>query len=158
MSTKKIKRTWWSKQANKFVTKVYEYETVKKDGKTTTKSRSRRSKLLVGKNGVYEDRLKELLKSTDDPAVKSEIKAKVKEAARKGEKLSVKTLLSKVADSKIEKMFINAGYTEQEILNTLNIERDVLFDEANWKGSTFSYDGKTYNFVFSYTGNVLIQQ
>ena len=158
MSTKKIKRTWWSKTANKFITKVYEYESVKKDGKTTTKSRSRRSKLIVGKNGVYSDRLKELINTTDDPSVKADIKALANEAVRKGEKLTVKTLLSKVADSKIEKMFINAGYTEQEILDTLKIERDDLFDTKNWKGSVFTFGGKTYDFVFSYTGNVLIQR
>lgn len=157
MSTKKIKRTWWSKREQKYITKVYEYTTVKRDGKITTSSRSRRSKLIVGKNGIYEDRLKALLETTDNFAVKAEIKAKAKEAMRKGEKLSVKSLLSKVAESKIEKMFINAGYTEPEILAELGISREDLFNEDNWSGSSFNFGGATYNFVFSYTGNVLVR-
>ena len=157
MSTRKIKRTWWSKREQKYITKVYEYTTIKKDGKVTTSSRSRRSKLIVGKNGIYEDRLAEILKATDDFAVKAEIKAKAKEAVRKGEKLSIKSLLSKVSESKIEKMFINAGYTESEILSEIGIKREDLFNEANWSGSKFTYGGDTYDFVFSYTGNVLVR-
>ena len=158
MSTKKVKRTWWSKKEQKYITKTYEYTKIKKDGKVTTTSRTRRSKLIVGKNGVYEDRLKALLDTTDDITVKAEIKAKVREAVRKGEKLSTKSLLSKVADSRIEKMFINAGYTEPEILAELGIDREDLFNQENWDGSTFSFGGKTYDFVFGYTGNVLVQQ
>lgn len=158
MSTKKVKRTWWSQKEQRYITKTYEYTTVKKAGKITTTSRNRRSKLIVGKNGIYEDRLKELLKTTNDISVKAEIKAKVKEAIRKGEKLSTKTLLSKIADSRIEKMFINAGYTEPEILEELGIDREDLFNEENWEGSTFSYGGETYDFVFGYTGNVLVQR
>ena len=158
MSTKKIKRTWWSKREQKYITKVYEYSTVKKNGKVTTQSRSRRSKLIVGKNGIYKDRLDALLETTNDPAIKAEIKAKAKEAVRKKEKLSTKSLLAKVAESKIEKMFINAGYTEPEILDTLGINRDDLFNEENWAGSTFTHAGKSYSFVFSYTGNVLVAQ
>lgn len=158
MSTKKVKRTWWSKKEQRYITKTYEYTIVKKAGKITTTSRNRRSKLIVGKNGIYQDRLKELLMTTNDISVKAEIKAKVKEAVRKGEKLSTKTLLSKISDSRIEKMFINAGYTEPEILEELGIDREDLFNEENWEGSTFSYGGKTYDFVFRYTGSVLVQR
>lgn len=158
MSTKKVKRTWWSKKEQKYITKTYEYTTIKKDGKVTTTSRTRRSKLIVGKNGIYEDRLKAMLDTTDDISVKAEIKAKVREAVRKGENLSTKSLLSKVADSRIEKMFINAGYTEPEILAELGIDREDLFNQENWDGSTFYFGGKTYDFVFGYTGNVLVQR
>lgn len=159
MSTKRIKRTWWSKSQGKYITKVYEYETVKTaSGKVTTKARSRRSKLIIGKNGVYEDRLKELLNTTNDPAMRAEIKAKVRESLRKGEKLSVKSLLSKISESKIEKAFINAGYTEQEILDEIGIERSELFNEKNWDGSVFTFGGNVYDFQFSYTGNVLVKR
>lgn len=157
MSTKKIKRTWWSQKEQKYITKVYEYTAIKRDGKITTTSRSRRSKLIVGKNGIYKDRLAALMETTDDISVRAEIKAKAREAVRKGEKLSTKSLLAKVAESKIEKMFINAGYTEPEILAELGIDRDDLFNEENWAGSKFSYGGATYDFEFSYTGNVLIK-
>ena len=157
MSTKKVKRTWWSKKEQKYITKTYEYTTIKRDGKITTTSRSRRSKLIVGKNGIYEDRLKAMLDTTDDISVKAEIKAKVREAVRKGENLSAKSLLSKVADSRIEKMFINAGYTEPEMLAELGIPREDLFNPENWDGSTFSFGGQTYEFVFRYTGSVLVR-
>ena len=158
MSTKRIKRTWWSKSQGKYITRVYEYETVKTGGRVTTKSRSRRSKLIVGKNGVYQDRLEELLTATSDPAMRAEIKAKVREAVRKKEKMTIKSLLSKISESKIEKAFINAGYTEKEILDELGVPRDVLFNEENWSGSEFSYGGAVYDFVFTYTGSVLVRR
>lgn len=159
MSIKRVKRTWWSKRQGKYITKVYEYETVKSaSGKVTTKSRSRRSKLLVGKNGVYKDRLDDLIKATPDPAMQAEIRAKVNEVLRKKETLTVKKLLSKISESKIERAFINAGYTEKEILEELGVPREVLFDEANWDGSVFTYNGEEYDFQFTYTGNVLIKR
>ena len=159
MSTRKIKRTWWSKKQGKYITKIYEYETVKTaSGKVTTKARSRRSKLIIGKNGVYEDRLQDLLAAAPDVSVRAEIKAKVRESLRKGEKLSVKSLLSKISESKIEKAFINAGYTEEEILDEIGISRSDLFNEKNWDGSVFTYGGNVYDFQFSYTGNVLVKR
>lgn len=160
MSIKRVKRTWWSKRQGKYITKVYEYETVKTaSGKVTTKSTSRRrSKLIVGKNGVYKDRLNDLIKATPDPAMQAEIRAKINESLRKKETLTVKKLLSRISDSKIERAFINAGYTEKEILEELGVPRDVLFDEANWDGSVFNYNGETYDFQFTYTGNVLIKR
>lgn len=159
MSTKRVKRTWWNEAKQEFITREYEYNVTKKGKKVTTSViRSRRSKLIVGKNGIYEDRLKALLDTTDDLSIKAEIKAKAKEAVRKNEKLSTKSLLSKVAESKIEKMFINAGYTEPELLSELGIDRNALYNEENWAGSTFKYRGVTYDFVFSYTGNVLVRR
>ena len=85
MSTVKKYRRWFNKGEGVWKEKWYEYDTVKKkDPKTgglkkTTHSRSRRSLLIVGKGGVYKDRLKDLLSATDDPAVQAEIKAKVNE-------------------------------------------------------------------------------
>ena len=159
MSIKTVKRTYWSATEGAWVTKVYQYETKKVDGRITTKGTKKTAGrlLIVGKGGVYESRLQELLSTTADPAVKSDIMAKVKEAERKGKKLSTRSLLSKVAESKIEKFFINAGYTEEDIMEEYGLTRDVLFDPANWNGSVFSFGGLKYKLRFQarYIGSVL---
>ena len=159
MSIKTVKRTYWSATEGDWVTKVYQYETKKIDGRVTTKgSKKTAGKLLiVGKNGIYEDRLDALLETAEDPAVRSDIMSKVKEAERKGKRLSTRSLLSKVAESKIEKFFINAGYTEEDIMEEYGLTREVLFDPANWEGSVFSYGGLKYRLKFQarYTGSVL---
>lgn len=167
MSIKTVKRTrtYFNKTLNEWVTKEYEYELVKVDGKTTTRSRKSIGKeLIVGKKGIYEDRLKELLATAEDPAVKADIKAKAKEALRKGERLSKRSLLAKVSESKIEKFFINAGYSEADIMAELGMNldeweknREILYDEANWENSTFTWNGIKYKLKFQakYTGSVL---
>ena len=159
MSIKTVKRTYWSAKKGDWVTKVYPYETRKVDGRVTTKGSKKTAGrlLIVGKNGIYEDRLDALLETAEDPAVRSDIMSKVKEAERKGKRLSTRSLLSKVAESKIEKFFINAGYTEEDIMNEYGLTRDVLFDPANWEGSVFSFGGLKYRLKFQarYTGSVL---
>ena len=161
MSTKTVKRTrtYFNKTRNEWVTRVYDYELIKVDGKYTTKGSKKTAGrlLIVGKNGIYKDRLDALLETAEDPAVRSDIMSKVKEAERKGKRLSTRSLLSKVAESKIEKFFINAGYTEEDIMEEYGLTREVLFDPANWEGSVFSYGGLKYRLRFQarYTGSVL---
>ena len=151
MSIKRVKRTYYSKKLDKTVTKTYEYDVSRYTG------RRKKSLLIVGKNGrIYEDRLKTVLAETDDIATKQDIKAIVKQSVRRNEKLSIKSLLSKASSNKIEKMFINAGYTEAEIIDELGVTAEDLYNEANWQNSTFNFGGKSYDFVFSYVGKVLI--
>lgn len=151
MSTKKVKRTYYNKKLGKMITKTYEYDMSRYTG------RRKKSLLIVGKNGrIYEDRLKTVLAETDDIATKQDIKAIVKQSVRRNEKLSIKSLLSKASSNKIEKMFINAGYTEAEIIEELGVTAEDLYNEENWQNSTFNFGGKAYDFVFSYVGKVLI--
>ena len=153
MSIKKIKRTYFSKKLGKTVTKIYEYDASRYTG------RRKKSLLVVGKNGrVYQDRLDEILAATTDIGTKEDIKATVKQASRNKEKLSIKSLSSKVSTNKIEKIFINAGYTEEEITKELGISSKDLYDPSNWKDSTFTHGGKTWDFQFSYTGKVMIER
>lgn len=166
MSIKTVKRTYWSESAGGYVTKEYQYETKKVDGRVTTagSKKSVGKLLIVGKGGVYESRLKELLDTAEDPAVRSDIMSKVKEAERKGKRLSTRSLLSKISESRIEKFFINAGYSEADIMTLLDIapedwekSRAILYDEANWENSTFMWKGVKYKLHFQkrYTGDVL---
>lgn len=153
MSIKKIKRTYYSKKLGKTVTKVYEYDASRYTG------RRKKSLLIVGKNGrIYQDRLNEILAATTDIGTREDIKATVKQAARNKDKLSIKSLSSKVSTNKIEKIFINAGYTEEEITKELGITSKELYDESKWTNNTFTHGGKTYDFQFSYTGKVLIER
>lgn len=156
MYIKTVRRRYYNKTLGEWVQKEYRYETVKKEGKTTTVSRQKRSKLIVGKRGIYEDRLNALLETTNDPAVKADIKAKAKEAQRKGQTLSTRTLISKVASSRIEKMFINAGYAEDQVLDELGITREDLYNEENWStGGIFTFGGKKYKYHHGYSGSVM---
>jgi hypothetical protein len=168
MSIKIVKRTrtWFNATRNEWVTKDYEYELKKVDGRYTTAGTHKTAGrlLIVGKGGVYESRLKELLSTTEDPAVRSDIMAKVKEAERKGQSLSTRSLVSKISESRIEKFFINAGYSEADIMKLLGIKpadwdksRSIIYDEANWDKSTFVWKGVKYklHFQHKYTGDVL---
>lgn len=170
MYIKKVKSRRYSKREQRYITTTYEYRAERINGRTIytnvgksivkeTRSRKRNlSKLIVGKNGIYKDRAEELYDMAgDDFILKAEMQAVVNEAVRKGEKLSTRKLMSKVSDNKIERAFINAGYTEELIKDALGIDTEDLFNPENWEGSYFSHKGKTYKFNWSYTGNVLIE-
>jgi hypothetical protein len=170
MYIKRVKSRRYSKREQRYITTTYEYRAERINGRTIytnigknvvkeTRSRKRNlSKLIVGKNGIYKDRAKELYEMAgDDFSLKSEMQAVINAAVRKGEKLSTKTLMSKVSHNKIERAFINAGYTEELIKDALGVDTEDLFNPDNWEGSYFSHKGKTYKFNWSYTGNVLIE-
>lgn len=146
----KIKRTWITKSGEKRE-KVYDYD--KKSSSTIKSSYT----LLVGKkHGKYDNRVKEFLDSVDDPALRARYESKIKLADAKNERLTVKSLLSKVERSKVRKLLINAGVSEEDIEEEYGIDSSELLDESNWEGETFTSkkSGKQFKFNWGYTGNI----
>lgn len=149
---KKIKRTWYSAKKKDYITKEYTY------GKTTGTEIKSENTLLVGKQkGRYDSRIDELMASVD-PAMKAEYEAVIKKAARKGERLTVKGLMAKTTKNRIEKMFINAGYSEEDIIKDTGVSIAELYDSNNWKGDIFTtLAGVSYQFNWGYTGGNLVR-
>lgn len=149
---KKIKRTWYNAKKKSYITKEYTY------GKSTGSEIKSENTILVGKQkGRYNSRIKELLDAAD-PVMKAEYEATIKKAALKGERLTVKGLMAKTTRNKIEKMFINAGYSEEDIIRDTGVSISELYDSKNWKGDIFTtLAGVSYQFNWGYTGGNLVK-
>lgn len=149
---RKIRRTWYSAKKKAFITKEYTY------GKSTGSEIKSENTLLVSKkHGRYDKRIDEILNAVD-PAMRAEYEATIKKAVRKGERLSVKGLMSKTSKNRIEKMFINAGYSEEDIIRDTGVSIDELYDSNNWKGDVFTtLGGTSYRFNWGYTGGNLVK-
>lgn len=146
---KKVKRTWFSKKQNKYITKEYEY--------TYKQRRGGKSKVLVGKNGkVYKDRINDILNDIQDPATKADARARIKQAIRDKERLTERSLASKIATDKYEKMLINAGYSIESFEEETGINFKDFSNKSNWNGDTFIFGGKIYTYQFNYEGNILV--
>lgn len=148
----KIKRTWYNAKKKTYITKEYTY------GKSTSTEIKSDSTLLVGKQkGRYDSRIKELLDAAD-PMMRAEYEATIKKAALKGERLTVKGLMAKSTRNQIEKMFINAGYSEEDIIRDTGVSISELYDKNNWQGDIFTtLAGIKYQFNWGYTGGNLVR-
>lgn len=148
MPVRKVKRTWYSKKQNKYITKEYEYNYKQKRGGKT--------KVLVGKNGkVYKDRINDVLNDITDPATKADARARIKQAIRDGERLTERSLAAKVATDKYEKMLINAGYSIESFEDETGISFKDFSNKANWNGDVFTLGSVSYVYKFNYEGNLL---
>lgn len=148
MGKKVVKRTYYSKKTNDWVTKTYTYDYGQKRGG--------KSKVLVGKNGkVYKDRIEALLKDIQDPATKADAKAQINQAIRSKERLTERSLASKVAYDSYEKMLINAGYTIESFESETGIKFSEFSNDKNWKGNILTVAGISYAYNFNYEGNIL---
>ena len=145
---KTVVRKYFSKRKNEWVTKVYEYDTRAK------------SPLIINKKGkVYEDKLKRLRNSLSDPNDQAELDLLIEnQLYKKNPRISEKTLRSMLADSKIEKVIINTGYTPDELAAEMGINVMDLLDEDNWDGDIFKLGDRTWNFEFRYDGSVMTEQ
>ena len=53
-------------------------------------------------------------------------------------------------------MFANAGWDLADVAEEYDIDEDALRNSKNWNGSNFTWNGKTWTFKFSYTGDILV--
>lgn len=144
----RITRTYYSKKLGTYVTKTYNYNYKKKRGG--------HSQTLVSKSGVpYKDRINKLLDSISDPATKADAKAVIRQAIRDNERLTERSLASKIAVDKFEKMLINAGYSIASFEAETGISFSDFSDKSNWSGDTFTLGGQSYVYKFNYEGNIL---
>lgn len=119
-----------------------------------------KSGTLIGKDGRrYKDKIDEFMSHISDPAEKIQAKVAIANAHKYKEKLTIRSLRSKLAESKAEKFLINAGYTRKEFENEYGFSFDEFTDEDNWveiDGSRkFIRNGTVYSLIFDYSGQVL---
>lgn len=153
---RKVTRTWTNKRTGKTVTKTYTYD-------TPAKKRGGKSLLLVGKNGnIYSDRVKELLNNIDDPGIRSQARTIINNSVQDKEKLSIRSLTSKLAETKEEKFLINMGYTREQFEHEYGFSFDTFMDPNNWviedDKKVFVYDGVIYDVTQDYTNKVLLRR
>ena len=94
-----------------------------------------------------------------DPAERIQAKVAIANAHKYKEKLTIRSLRSKLAESKAEKFLINAGYTRKEFEKEYGFSFDEFIDEDNWVeidgNRKFVRDGIVYLLIFDYSGQVL---
>ena len=119
-----------------------------------------KSGTLIGKDGRrYQNKINEFMSHISDPAEKIQAKVAIANAHKYKEKLTIRSLRSKLAESKAEKFLINAGYTRKEFEIEYGFSFDEFIDEDNW----VEIDGKrkfirndaVYSLIFDYSGQVL---
>lgn len=147
---KKIYRTYTSKKTGE--TKVYEYRADRYGS-----SRRSKSPLLVGKNGkIYNDRVKDLLDSTKDLGFRAQVEDIIEQKAKKGQRITLSSVIASAQKSEIATMIMNTGYTVEEAAEELGVSEKELLDPNNWSGKNFKTasmkDAK--EFIFQYKGAI----
>lgn len=148
---RRVKRRWYSKKKQIWVEKEYVYE----HGKST------KGKILVNKEGkVNEKNLKKYIDSINSNTSLSETDKKeltdllseiVHNRQYKKKELTTSGFASLKINNPIERMFSNAGYSVDDVVNEYGFDRDELLNEENWKGSVYMGE---WEFIFTYTGSI----
>ena len=120
-----------------------------------------KSGVLVGSDGrQYHQKIEAVLSSIRDPGARIQAKTIIKNAHEDKERLTMRSLQSKMAFAKEEKFLINAGYTRESFEAEFGITFEDFEDESNWitdpEGKKrFSMNGMVYELVFDYSGQIL---
>lgn len=116
---------------------------------------------LIGSDGrQYHQKIKAVLDSIKDPGARIQAKTIIKNAHEDKEKLTLRSLQSKMAFAKEEKFLINAGYTRASFQEEFGITFEDFENEKNWiEGldgkKKFVMNGQIFELVFDYSGQVL---
>lgn len=120
-----------------------------------------KSGTLVGKDGrQYHEKIKQVLDSIKDPGARIQAKTIIKNAKEDKERLTMRSLQSKMAFAREEKFLINAGYTRASFEEEFGFSFDDFEDEDNWfidvdGKKRFTMNGVVYELFFDYSGQVL---
>lgn len=120
-----------------------------------------KSGVLIGSDGrQYHQKIEAVLASIKDPGARIQAKTIIKNAHEDKERLTLRSLQSKMAFAKEEKFLINAGYTREGFEAEFGITFEDFEDESNWiidpEGKKrFAINGAIYELVFDYSGQVL---
>lgn len=158
---KKVPRTWYNKKTGEIVTRIYTYPT---KGSKAIVSESRKGAILTNKKGQINKRNIEVLKEAinnnknfneaDKRAAITRLESLLKQRQLDKRELTISGFLSTQEKDKINRFFINAGYTAEEIADDLGISEDDLTDNTNWNGNIFSYNGLVVEFTWNdYNGD-----
>lgn len=158
---KTVKRTYVNKKGQK-VTKTYTY-----NKKYTAKRTNAYKGTVVYKSGkINEELLNELkgkMSAAEYTELKTELSSFTKGKEFKKTRLSLKSLISRAAATKIESFITNTGLTPDEVVKEINakynanIDTSYLLNEGNWVNGQLSLtDGQLVGFQFRYTGSILV--
>lgn len=120
-----------------------------------------KSGTLVGIDGrQYHQKIKDVLDSIKDPGARIQAKTIIKNAHEDKERLTLRSLQSKMAFAREEKFLINAGYTRASFEEEFGFSFEDFEDEDNWfvdvdDKKRFTMNGIVYDLVFDYSGKVL---
>lgn len=119
-----------------------------------------KSGTLIGKDGRrYQNKIDEFMSYISDPGDRIQAKVAIAKAHEHKERLTIRSLRSKLAKSKAEKFLINTGYTRKEFEQEYGFSFDEFIDEDNWVEidgkRKFVKDGVVYSLIFDYSGQVL---
>lgn len=160
---RRITRTYYSKKLGRNVTKTYTYNSPIRASKGGT---------LVYKSGkinekVYRKTLDDIernLSVADKYEFKAIMNRYIGDKEYKHKRLTVRSVQSMMAESKIEKAIINFGYDVDDLLikisseyNEPDLTREWLYDPNHWNGEELILpSGQIVNFEFDYQGGVLL--
>lgn len=151
MSTKRtVVRKYWSKKKRDYVTKTYTYE-----------GKSRRGKVLVSKSGKVNKKNVEAYRQQIDNndnfsqaekrMLKADLDNLIRQRSKNGQKMTTTGFEGYEAETRVERFFVNAGYSVSEAAETLGVSEEELYDENNWQGNVLTVGGQSYEVKFNYT-------
>lgn len=155
---KRVKRTYYSKKRDEWITKEYKYT-----------GKSRRGLTLVGKGGKItknsKKNVEKFIKSikenpeyteAEKRTLVNDLYTQVMAYSSEGKKLTTTGFMGLQEEEKIPRMLTNLGYTSYEISELYDIPEEEVLNSDNWSGDVFTYGGLSYLVQFNYTGDVLI--
>ena len=155
---KRVKRTYYSKRKDEWITKEYNYT-----------GKSRRGLTLVGKGGRITSNSKKnvekFIKSikenpqyneAEKRTLINDVRTQVLAYSSEGKKLTTTGFMGLQEEQKIPRMLVNLGYTSSELSAWYDIPEEEILNNDNWSGDTFTYGGIAYLVQFNYTGDVLV--
>ena len=127
--------------------------------------KSKRSRTLVGKNGVIstnsKKNVRELIEQiqlndnyTADEKITliNDLEAYVDQAHMAKKKLTVNGFFARYETDKISRMLVNAGYTPEELAQEIGVSEEEIMKAENWNKGVFM---GTWELSFQYTGEIL---
>lgn len=132
--------------------------------------KSKRSRTLVGKNGVISTNSKKNVQNLVDQinandslsneeklTLVNDLYSYVDQAHLAGKKMTVNGFWARYEENKISRMLTNAGYTAEELANELSTEKkeitvEDVMNAKNWNKGVFMGE---WELSFQYTGELL---
>lgn len=119
-----------------------------------------KSMVLIGSDGrQYHQKIAALMENIKDPGQRAQIKVILKNAKEDKERLTLRSLESKLAFTRERKFLINAGYDEITFEKEYGFSIDEFEDEDNWIVSGdrkyFRRGNEMFELFFDYSGQVL---
>ena len=147
-----VRRTYWSKKLQAFVTKEYHYAHKSTRGKTLVDKRGRILKKNVGK---FEEaiRANQDYSDVEKRSLIADLRAIVAQRHRTGDKLTTTGFIGRQQSNKVARFLANAGYSPEELAEELDIDEEDILDPENWDDDILTVNGMRYKFKFTYTGN-----